>query len=250
MPLRRLTTGAPSTTRGPLSMTHKGNAFEERSRRLLEEHLSMSLRRVGGKDDGGIDLQGWWWLPEPSVPAAPRMRLRVLVQCKDEKRKLSPKYVRELEGVVFRYLARTATYPQSSPTPMVELPEGWDPVVGLLVSSAPFTKATLLRAHSSPMPLVLLHIPAHSPDPPSADDPDVTADESAEGGTLGTLVFNPALGGSSGLLCGKILPRWEHEVAAASGSELRGRPGLWHEGRRINSWTPEDADGGNVHSPL
>ena len=57
--------GAPLTLyrRMALSTVHRGVAFEERTMRLLQEGLSMSLRRVGGKADGGIDLQGWWWLP-------------------------------------------------------------------------------------------------------------------------------------------------------------------------------------------
>ncbi|KAH9924362.1 hypothetical protein B0H21DRAFT_781421 [Amylocystis lapponica] len=214
-------------------MTHKGAAFEQRSLRLLEAHLSMSLRRVGGKDDGGVDLQGWWWLPSP--PAAHRMRLRVLAQCKDEKRKPSPKYVRELEGVLYRYLARTQT-----PLTHADSVDSVDPVVGLLVSSTPYTKATLLRAHSSPMPLVLIHIPPASGPDSDAPEPD-SALESADADTLGTLVFNPALGSSTGLLRGQILPRWERAVDAFPGSGIRGRPGLWCGGQRVDSWTPEGA---------
>jgi Protein of unknown function (DUF2034) len=30
----------------------------------LNQHFSMNLRRVGGKDDGDVDLVGWWWVPD------------------------------------------------------------------------------------------------------------------------------------------------------------------------------------------
>ncbi|KIJ63758.1 hypothetical protein HYDPIDRAFT_71022, partial [Hydnomerulius pinastri MD-312] len=62
----------------------------------------MSLRRVGGKSDGGIDLVGWWWLPfsDSRYPdGLHRRRLRIVAQCKAEKKKFSPNYVREMEGV-------------------------------------------------------------------------------------------------------------------------------------------------------
>ena len=122
-----------------LSTVHRGTAFEELSLRLLHEHLSMSLRRVGGKNDGGIDLQGWWWLPSSGPSSMSPTRIRILAQCKAEKRKYGPKYVREMEGVLHRYLNVDS-----------------DPVVGLLISSSLFTKAALLRAHSSSAPLILL----------------------------------------------------------------------------------------------
>ena len=47
-----------------LSNVHRGAAFEKRSLELLQSTMSMSLTRVGGKSDGGVDLLGWWWLPE------------------------------------------------------------------------------------------------------------------------------------------------------------------------------------------
>src|ERR1700733_5325925 len=81
-----------------LSTTHRGTAFEERSLKILHDHMSMSLRRVGGKSDGGIDLLGWWWLPptDPSASEVMRRRIRVIAQCKAEKKKIGPKYVREM----------------------------------------------------------------------------------------------------------------------------------------------------------
>lgn len=52
----------------------------------------MSLKRIGGKSDCGIDLLGTW--PVPSAP----LPLKVLIQCKAFARKVNPAQARELEG--------------------------------------------------------------------------------------------------------------------------------------------------------
>jgi len=221
------------TLASSLSTTHRGTAFEERSLRILEAHLSMSLRRVGGKSDGGIDLLGWWWLPAPGSSShacsstAPRRRLRILAQCKAEKKKTSPKYVREMEGVLHRYLVSSP--PTSPPTaPLDGTSSVKSPVVGLLISESPFTKSTILRAVSSPIPFFLLHLP------PSASCEQDTVVEEAPTWT-GTAIWNPALGGGTGLLGGEIEARWERSL---SGSGL-GRPSLWWRNEKLRSWTPE-----------
>ncbi|KAJ6631175.1 hypothetical protein B0H10DRAFT_1773091 [Mycena sp. CBHHK59/15] len=204
-----------------LATVHRGNFFEERSMKLLQDNLSMSLRRVGGKSDGGIDLMGWWWLPpSDSEPVAgrdallARRRLRVLAQCKAEKKKASPKYVREMEGVLHRYMSLTQ-------------PAAQYPLVALLVSESPFTKSTLLRAQSSPVPFFLLHVPP-VPGPGAEEDRE-------EPGRIGTAVWNPALAGVRGLLGGKMEARWERSMKGG------GRPGLWWGGQRLRSWTPDGA---------
>ncbi|KAF2089721.1 hypothetical protein K490DRAFT_21584, partial [Saccharata proteae CBS 121410] len=55
------------------------------------KRLGFAFVRTGRASDQGIDLQGAWHVPELSSP------LRALVQCKVTK-KLSPSYIRELEG--------------------------------------------------------------------------------------------------------------------------------------------------------
>ncbi|KAJ7770567.1 hypothetical protein B0H16DRAFT_1515929 [Mycena metata] len=212
----------------PLSTTFRGTFFEERSMKILQDHLSMSLRRVGGKSDGGIDLMGWWWLPPTefesgdaqTVPVAKRRRLRVLAQCKAEKKKASPKYVREMEGVLHRYMSLLNSPGDAASTSQY-------PLVALLVSESPFTKSTVLRAQSSPVPFFLLHIPP-LPNPDATEEYD-SDEETAN--RIGSAVWNPAL--VRGLFDGKMEARWERSPSGV------GRPGLWWGGKRLQSWTPD-----------
>ncbi|KAG1744188.1 hypothetical protein EDB19DRAFT_1906737 [Suillus lakei] len=55
----------------------------------------MSLKRVS---DGGIYLLGWWWLSLSLITLHHR-RIRVLAQCKAEKKTFSQNYVHDIEGV-------------------------------------------------------------------------------------------------------------------------------------------------------
>ncbi|KAJ7336382.1 hypothetical protein DFH08DRAFT_287839 [Mycena albidolilacea] len=231
---RSISSAAPT---GVLSTTYRGTFFEERSMKILQDHLSMSLRHVGGKSDGGIDLMGWWWLPPPSSgpgdapidPSLSRRRLRVLAQCKAEKRKASPKYVREMEGVLHRYISLLNPSPALGAASTSQYP-----LVALLVSESPFTKATILRAQSSPVPFFLLHIPP-LPDPNAAAtaNEESDSDEEPNENKIGSAVWNPAL--VRGLLDGKMEVRWERSPNGT------GRPGLWWGGRRLQSWTPDNA---------
>ncbi|KAI0037144.1 hypothetical protein K488DRAFT_39670 [Vararia minispora EC-137] len=200
----------------PLSTVHRGNEFERRSLRLLRENLSMSLTRVGGKSDGGVDLLGWWWLPPRGCTSGAtatheRRRLRVLAQCKAEKKKMGPAYLRELEGVVYKHSVAHDRSADTEPTGSKQ------PIVGLLISQSEFTRASMLAAQASPVPLLLLYLPGLH----------------GEGG-IGSAVWNAALGAEKGLLGAELEMRWERDP---SGTE--GRPGLWWRGARLESWVPD-----------
>ena len=227
--LRRQYSSLESIYATPLSTVHRGNAFEERSLKLLEQTMSMSLKRVGGKEDGGIDLVGWWWLPELSSNASQpcsnspgrRRRIRVIGQCKAEKKKLGPNHVRELEGVVYRFL-NAPTIKTESLLPIDTSPSS---LVALLISQSAFTKSTILHAQSSPIPFFLLHLP-----PPT----DAFLDSENSPGRLGSALCNPALFGAQGLLKGHMDVRWERHHLGDGG-----RPALWWRNEKMDSQIPD-----------
>ncbi|KAE8352532.1 hypothetical protein BDV28DRAFT_135000 [Aspergillus coremiiformis] len=97
---------------------------------------AFTLHRVGGRDDAGIDLVGTWHLPHREHP------IRVIVQCKSLKTKLSPNLVRELEG----------TFHQS--------PVGWrtGDEVGVLVGPREATKGVRDALARSKYPLIWMMI--------------------------------------------------------------------------------------------
>ncbi|KAG0696407.1 hypothetical protein DFH29DRAFT_1082884 [Suillus ampliporus] len=138
----------------------------------------MSLKRVGGK------------------------RIRILAQCKAEKKKFSPNYVREMEGVWHMHTQSRST------TLVSELG-----TVALLLSESKFTTATLTRALGSSVPLLLMHLP-----PPTSPVPDLCAENALR--EVGSAFWNTALGGAHGLLCGELDVRWEHDLAGGGGTWL------------------------------
>ncbi|KUJ16825.1 uncharacterized protein LY89DRAFT_65417 [Mollisia scopiformis] len=116
------------------STTYVGTHYEYTVQSALER-LGMSLKRIGGKSDCGIDVLGSW-----SLPSAPQP-LKVLVQCKNIARKIDPSQARELEGA------------------FVGAPLGWreSGVLALLVSQKSATKGVrdALRRSRWPMGYVL-----------------------------------------------------------------------------------------------
>ncbi|KAB5591238.1 Restriction endonuclease [Ceratobasidium theobromae] len=233
---------------------HVGKAFEERSLAILQSRLSMSLRHVGGRGDGGVDLQGWWWVPRlPSASLQDRRRIRILAQCKAFRSKLGPVHIRELEGAALFYqrpasaldLAYTTeptepTEPEPEPEPEPELESDRNPseLVAMLISLSGFTSAAIRRAIASPVPFLLLHIPALKVDPntkqPAYSQP---LPKGRVSEPLGSIIWNSPLAGESGLLGGHMQVRWELGRG--------GRPVLYWGKHRLKHWTPEmDPDKG------
>ncbi|EJF63792.1 hypothetical protein BD309DRAFT_962960 [Dichomitus squalens] len=218
-----------------LTTLAKGLSFESRTIGILREHLSISCRHVGGRGDGGIDLLGWWWLPHECLSHAAyqdssnpvenrpaRTPLRIFAQCKAEEKKIGPRYVREFEGTILRNcLSQTAGESGGSVTGLSR-----NAAVGVFASTSPFTKASLLQAYSSPLPLVLLYLP---------NAPVSVSNVESGSSPLGALVFNPALNGASGLLRDTVEARWERLRESEEG-----RPRLWYNGRPLESWTPDE----------
>lgn len=242
-----------------LSTVHKGLAFEQRALSLLQNNLSMSLTSVAGRGDGGIDLQGWWWLPQltragnlgmadakrsgdgvygsASLLAAQdhlRRKVRVIAQCKAESRKLGPKHVRELEGVVSRL--QFQSLPNATPGQPLA------PTVAILISESLFTKASTLHAMSSPIPFLLLHLPPLPQTFGSSDKGTAKRQTTDDPCLVGSAVANQAfLGTSNGAdvlgLSGKLEIRWERLIKPKVGGE-RGRLGLWWDRKRLAHWIP------------
>ncbi|WFD34300.1 hypothetical protein MCUN1_001139 [Malassezia cuniculi] len=181
----------------------RGTAYELACQRELQRMLGAVLVHSGGTNDGGVDLSGWW------TPM--RDRVRVLVQCKAEAKKVGPAYVRELEGTALRAAwdrSRLRTEEAYIPTAMP---------LGVLASASGFSRAALLYAQSSQVPLALIHLSG-------------TGSGAAEFDTLKChgLVWNDALSGPNGILKGHFEQRWSlhtsspillldgHPIAAAS----------------------------------
>lgn len=192
---------------------------------------------------------------------ANRRRLRVLSQCKAEKRKMGPAYLRELEGVVYKYASATAagTLPhhpsesESPRAPQTMIPNEpttskEPPPIALLVSESAFTRHCLLAAHASPLPFLLVHLP---PSPSTSSG--VSGGGGGGGGDggssdIGAIYGNPALVSAKGVLGGELEIRWERGgggVPSSSQSQPSGmsggsgRPRLWWQGQPLPSWTPE-----------
>lgn len=182
---------------------------------------------------------------------------------------MGPNYVRELEGVVYKYTseARRLSDTSSSPNPTSLSPSSSTlpnlnaedflvdltghnafrnprnptslPIVAVLVSESSFTQACLLTAHASPVPFFLLHLPPFAA-PPHPDEARPSS------GPMGTLYWNAALSSSHGLLGTEFEIRWERDPENMEG-ETKGRPRLWYGGKRLPNWIP-GLDRGNIDS--
>jgi hypothetical protein len=167
---------------------------------------------------------------------------------------MGPAYLRELEGVIYRYANPTST--TTTATPDAKAKQEEPPPIAILVSESAFTRNCLLAAHASPLPFLLVHLPQ----PPSSSS-DSSSSSSSGGGAgtgaaIGAVFGNPALVSAKGVLGGELEIRWERAVPSlaslASPSSSSGvlcgsgRPRLWWQGQPLASWTPDadvDADG-------
>ena len=194
---------------------------------------------------------------------------------------MGPAYLRELEGVVYKYAAaatNTTTgippHPSESesprvpqaiisngipnPTPAAAAKE--PPPIALLVSESAFTRHCLLAAHASPLPFLLVHLPPHHHHHPPSPPPTTTMGASSvpggggSGGSsaIGAIFGNPALVSAKGVLGGELEIRWERGGSIPSGVSssqssgmlggAAGRPRLWWQGQPLPNWTPEVGD--------
>ncbi|SCZ97528.1 BZ3500_MvSof-1268-A1-R1_Chr4-3g07232 [Microbotryum saponariae] len=143
----------PSSTPPRISTVALGTAYELATLQFLSQPpLSLqSLLRIGGANDKGIDLRGFY-IPQRPVDddanddmvhegSVQRRRLRprrypILVQCKAVSKPLQPSIVREFEGVL-------STEPGG---------------LGILVGMNGFTESAIKRALASELPMGLLRL--------------------------------------------------------------------------------------------
>jgi hypothetical protein len=176
---------------------------------------------------------------------------------------MGPAYLRELEGVVYRYagaaLGTTTTTTttgilpnpsksksKSSHIPQVIAPNDDDngpnstpttgtkeppPIIALLVSESAFTRHCLLAAHASPLPSLLVHIPPPPPPPPhlnpsrNSGSAGVSVGVGVGGSAIGAIFGNPALVSAKGLLGGETEIRWERGGSGVPSSGMLGGAG-------------------------
>ncbi|KAF8601570.1 hypothetical protein BDV93DRAFT_524747 [Ceratobasidium sp. AG-I] len=202
-----------------------GTAFEERGLDLLRNRMSMTLTRIGGRGDGGVDLQGWWWIP--STTGGERRRVRVLAQCKAHDMRLGPNHVRELEGAAsLHHYTGSAQLPSSTDATPAGAPESppSSELVAVLVSLSGFTPGGIRRAMASPIPFLLLHLP---PLPEPQPDEDAESEPTA----FGSIIWNSKLGATNGVLGGNMEVRWDRGQ--------KGRPVLYWCGEKLEHWIPD-----------
>ena len=119
------------------SPTYVGTHFEYTALHTLSRY-GLSLSRVGGRDDQGIDLIGTWKLPPPFDERT----LKVFLQCKVLVKRCGPNLIRELEGA------------------FAGAPAAWKgrSTLGCLVASTLPTASLRGAMHRCKMPMMFLSI--------------------------------------------------------------------------------------------
>ncbi|TRM55778.1 hypothetical protein BD626DRAFT_522433, partial [Schizophyllum amplum] len=208
-----------------------------KGRPVAREQLSMSLRRVGGRSDGGVDFTSWWWLPHATntshAHSGPRRRLRIFAR-HAEKKKIGSNYVREMEGVLYQYHGAPPHNVLSSRSD--HPPSDADDVHGAGRVPEPalvaFFHSTLLRAMSSTVPFLLLNLRPISRSTSLVDAADRR--EATNAGAVGSVVMNHML---SRMLGGDMEVRWE--MSLNGGGQGEDGAGLYWRGHKLESCMPE-----------
>lgn len=247
------------------SAVHRGTAYEEHVLGCLSATLAgIRLARVGGAHDGGIDLTGWWWNPLPAdkdetsrsaaaststasgetgAATPPLDRIRVMVQCKAEMKRLGPIHIREIQGtyasrfgqprgVVADVLENGSALPGYTLSPSAK-DTGRTPAMGILASSSGFSKQCILQALACPVPLLLLHL-LHPADAPVSGNAEKTMRTSMSSTSPSdapaapkspfavlSMVANDAL--RFGLLSGRLEIKWLARLSMPSLAPRKGR---------------------------
>ncbi|KDN47291.1 hypothetical protein RSAG8_03770, partial [Rhizoctonia solani AG-8 WAC10335] len=225
-----------------------GRAFELRSLSLLQSRLSMTLAHVGSRGDGGVDLQGWWWVPRlDEGKDRDRRAVRVLAQCKALKLKLGPIHVRELEGAALvqqHSFVADAQDPSATGAKQQEL-------VAMIISLSGFTSNAIKRAMASPIPFLLLHLPAPLPEGEEENPQPLLIPTTPGSDSIGSIIWNFKLSGATGLLGGHMEVRWALGQRRGEGEQAEGgRPVLYWKGKKLEHWVPETQDIGGRFSGI
>ncbi|KAH7345587.1 hypothetical protein B0J17DRAFT_43893 [Rhizoctonia solani] len=240
---------------GKLSSVVVGRAFEHRSLSLLQSRLSMSLTHVGARGDGGVDLQGWWWVPHLDEGKDKQRRaIRVLAQCKALKSRLGPIHVRELEGAALVQQHSFVEDTQDTLATGVKQQE----LVAMIISLSGFTPGAVKRAMASPIPFLLLHLPAPGASPLLEQDQETTQplptpttpDPDSDSDSIGSIIWNFKLSGATGLLGGHMEVRWAMGQRRGKEQVEEGRPILYWKGKKLEHWVPETPEIGERFSKV
>nr|CAG8472836.1 411_t:CDS:1 [Entrophospora candida] len=109
---------------------YKGTIYEYETVKCLENVFGIVSRRVGGAGDKGIDLRGQWFLSE-------NKKFNIIGQCKNLSQSCKSSSVREFEGTLCHESLNT---------------------IGILSSKSGFSKNSISRFQTSPMPLILMKV--------------------------------------------------------------------------------------------
>lgn len=162
------------------STVYRGTLYEYTVLETLAS-FAFKLYRTGGTDDKGIDLRGSWHLThhdakKTEAQDSSEKPLEVVIQCKNEAKRVGPRYIRELSGI--------------------KAPKG---TLLILASSSTFTELAIQALMTSESPLCLAVISQVN------IAGLIKSDASAGAGTLRQLIWNVAAAKVLGSLQVKVV---------------------------------------------